>query len=169
MTRFQNRNVSTGDLPVSAETIWAVLTDPDLLAELTPLIKGITADGDRWCWQLTGISALGVSVPPSFTERMTFTPHERIEFRHEPPPGSDERAGVEGLYTIEDLADGGVRLCVDLTMWVDLPLPKLSRRAVERIMAESMQRTGDRFAANLYRHLGIDPATVEPQQQTVGV
>lgn len=168
MTRFQNRNVSTGDLPVTPEVIWGVLTDPGLLAELTPLIKAITADGDRWCWQLTGISALGVSVAPSFTEQMTFTPHERIEFHHDPPPGSDERAGVEGVYTLDPLPDGGVRLCVDLTMWVDLPLPKLSKRAVERIMAESMQRTGDRFAANLYRHLGIDPATVEPQTQTTG-
>ena len=166
MTRFQNRNVSTGDLPVSPETIWGVLTDPHLLAELTPLIKAITADGDRWCWQLSGISALGVSVAPSFTERMVFTPHERIEFHHEPPPGADERAGVQGEYTIAPLPDGGVRLCVDLTMWVDLPLPRLSRRAVERIMAESMQRTGDRFAANLYAPLGIDPATVEPQKQT---
>jgi hypothetical protein len=46
-------------------------------------------------------------------------------------------------------------------MWVDLPLPKLSRRAVERVMAESMQRAGDRFAENLYRHLDIDPADVE--------
>lgn len=175
MTRFQNRNVSTGDLPVSPETIWGVLTDPDLLAELTPLIKAITADGDRWCWQLAGISALGVSVAPSFTERMTFTPHERIEFRHAPPHGANEKAGVEGEYTITPIAGrrgdsrvaqgGGVSLCVDLTMWVDLPLPGLSRRAVERIMAESMQRTGDRFASNLYAHLGIDPATVEPQTQ----
>lgn len=165
MTRFQNRNVSSGDLPVSPETIWDVLTDPDLLAELTPLIKAITADGDRWCWQLSGISALGVSVAPSFTERMTFTPHERIEFRHAPAHGANEKAGVEGEYTITPKGDG-VSLCVDLTMWVDLPLPRVSRRAVERIMAESMQRTGDRFASNLYAHLGIDPASVAPQQQT---
>ncbi|HEV7721725.1 MAG TPA: SRPBCC family protein [Iamia sp.] len=163
MTRFQNRNVSSGDLPVSPEAIWGVLTDPGLLAELTPLVKAITADGDRWCWQLAGISALGASVAPSFTERMTFTPHERIVFAHDPPPGSNEKAGVEGEYTITSLPAGGTHLAIDLTMWVDLPLPKLSRRAVERIMAESMQRTGDRFAANLYAHLGIDPATVEPQ------
>lgn len=161
MTRFQNRNRSEADLPVARQRIWEVLTDPGCLAALTPLIKDITADGDRWCWQLTGISALGVSVVPSFTERMVFTPTERIEYHHEPPTGTTEKAGADGVYTLSDLPDGGTRLFIDLTMWVELPLPRLSRRAVERVMAETMQRAGDRFAANLYAHLGIDPADVE--------
>ncbi|HEX7134492.1 MAG TPA: SRPBCC family protein [Iamia sp.] len=161
MTRFQNRNRSEADLPVARDRIWEVLTDPGCLAALTPLIKDITADGDRWCWQLTGISALGVSVAPSFTEQMAFTPVERIEYRHAPPSGTTEKAGADGVYTLTELPGDGCRLFVDLTMWVDLPLPKLSRRAVERVMAETMQRAGDRFAENLYRHLDIDPADVE--------
>jgi carbon monoxide dehydrogenase subunit G len=160
VTRFQNRNRSEADLPVDREAIWEVLTDPGCLAALTPLIKTITADGDTWLWKLSGISALGVSVAPSFTEQMTFTPVERIEYTHAPPSGTTEKAGADGVYTLTELPDGGCRLFVDLTMWVDLPLPKLSRRAVERVMAESMQRAGDRFAENLYRHLDIDPATV---------
>ncbi|HMJ77656.1 MAG TPA: SRPBCC family protein [Iamia sp.] len=161
MTRFQNRNRSEADLPVDRQSIWEVLTDPGCLAALTPLIRAITADGDTWCWQLSGISALGVSVAPSFTEQMTFTPLERIEYRHAPPTGTTEKAGADGVYTLTELDADRTRLFVDLTMWVDLPLPKLSRRAVERVMAESMQRAGDRFAENLYRHLDIDPADVE--------
>jgi carbon monoxide dehydrogenase subunit G len=161
VTRFQNRNRSEADLPVARQRVWEVLSDPGCLAALTPLIKDITADGDTWCWQLSGISALGVSVAPSFTEQMTFTPHERIEYAHAPPSGSNEKAGADGIYTLTELPDGGVRLFVDLTMWVELPLPKLSKRAVERVMAETMQRAGDRFAENLYRHLDIDPAQVE--------
>lgn len=160
MTRFANRNRSEADLPVSRERVWEVLSDPGCLAALTPLIKDITADGDTWCWQLSGISALGVSVAPSFTERMTFTPIERIEYTHAPAAGTTEKAGADGVYTLTEI-DAGVRLFVDLTMWVDLPLPKLSRRAVERVMAESMQRAGDRFAENLYGHLDIDPSQVE--------
>lgn len=160
MTRFQNRNRSEADLPVERARIWEVLADPGCLAALTPLIRDITADGDTWCWHLSGISALGVSVAPSFTERMVFTPQERIEYHHEPPAGTTEKAGADGVYTLSDLPDGGCRLFIDLTMWVDLPLPRLSRRAVERIMAESMQRAGDRFAENLYRHLDIDPSKV---------
>lgn len=161
MTRFQNRNRSEADLPVERQRIWEVLTDPGCLASLTPLIRDITADGDTWCWQLSGISALGVSVAPSFTERMVFTPVERIEYHHEPPAGTTEKAGAEGVYTLSELDGDRTRLFIDLTMWVDLPLPKLSRRAVERVMAESMQRAGDRFAENLYRHLDIDPSAVE--------
>ena len=161
MTRFESRNVSEADVPSSRQAIWDVLSDPDLLARFTPLIRAIHPDGDLWCWQLSGISALGVEVAPSFSERMKLVDLERIDFRHDPPKGAQERAGADGVYTLEDLGHGVTRLFIDLTIWVDLPLPKLSRRAVERVMAETMDRTGDRFAQNLYRHLGIDPSTVE--------
>jgi carbon monoxide dehydrogenase subunit G len=164
MTRFSNRNRSEADLPVTREEMWEVLTDPGCLAALTPLIADITADGDRWCWQLAGISALGVSVAPSFTEQMTFARPERIEYRHAPPDGAVERAGADGVYTLAERPGGGCRLSIDLTMWVELPLPRVSRRAVERVMAETMQRAGDRFAENLYRHLDIDPSEVQVRQ-----
>lgn len=160
MTRFDRRHRAEADVPAERRAIWAVLSDPDLLARFTPLIKAITANGDVWCWQLTGISALGVKVAPSFTERMSFVEGERIEFRHDPPEGAVEKAGANGVYTLSDLGAGLTRLSIDITVWVDLPLPGLSRRAVERVMAESMDRTGDRFAHNLYAHLHIDPDQV---------
>lgn len=160
MTRFECRHVSEADVPAPRPQIWDVLSDPDLLARFTPLIERISTDGDLWCWQLSGISALGVSVKPSFSERMAFATGERIDFRHDPPTGSEEKAGANGVYTLADLADAGTRLFIDITIWVDLPLPRLSRRAVERVMAESMARTGDRFAQNLYDHLDIDPTRV---------
>jgi carbon monoxide dehydrogenase subunit G len=160
VTRFESRNLSEADVPASRSAIWAVLSDPDLLARFTPLIKAIRANGDLWCWQLSGISALGVKVAPSFSERMTFVELERIDFEHDPPSGATEKAGANGVYTLEDLGDGLTRLFIDITIWVDLPLPSLSRRAVEKVMAESMDRTGHRFAKNLYQHLEIDPSTV---------
>lgn len=157
MTTFRARNVSEADLPVDRWTMWDVLRDPATLAELTPMIRAITVDGDHWCWQLRGVSALGVTVEPSFTERMSFTDGERIEFRHDPPTGTTERGGADGVYTLADAPDG-VHLHIDLELCVDLPLPALSRRAVERVMRAAMARTGDQFAANLYARLGIDPA-----------
>jgi carbon monoxide dehydrogenase subunit G len=163
MTRFANRTRSEADLPVSREQMWEVLTDPGCLAALTPLIADITADGDVWTWRLSGISALGVSVAPSFTEQMAFVRPERIEYSHAPPAGVVERAGAEGVYTLTEV-DGGCRLFIDLEMWVELPLPRVSRRAVERVMAQTMQRAGDRFAENLYAHLGIDAAEVRVRQ-----
>ncbi|HEU5084712.1 MAG TPA: SRPBCC family protein [Acidimicrobiales bacterium] len=166
MATFRTRNVSRGDVPVPRHAVWEVLTDPGALTELTPLLAGISVDGDRWCWQLAGIRALGVEVSPSFTERMTFVAPERIEFRHEPPPGSSERAGANGLY---ELVDGGpdlTHLSIDITIHVELPLPALSRRAVERVMAATMARTGDVFAERLARRLGLDPSTVS-QESTV--
>ena len=40
-------------------------------------------------------------------------------------------------------------------MSVELPLPRLSAPAVERVMRVTMARTGDRFSDNLLRHLGL--------------
>ncbi len=160
MTAFRSRNHSVATVPVAPEAIWAVLIDSDLLARLTPLVDRIVPTGDRWAWTLAGISGLGLEVAPTFTERMTFVPISRIDFQHEPPPGTNERAGVNGKYQITRAGESTSKLGIDLSLCVELPLPSFSRRAVEKIMAATMQRTGDAFAKNLYRHLGIDPASV---------
>jgi len=161
MSTFSSRNVSSADVPASGADIWRVLTDAPLLARLTPLVKRIDADGSTWVWHLAGISALGVTVAPTFTEQMTFTEPSEIVFAHRPPDGRSERAGANGVYRLTELDAGRTRLGIDITLCVELPLPRLSRRVVEGVMAASMQRTGDRFAINLYDHLGIDPAAVD--------
>ena len=147
-------------MPVAPEAIWDVLTDAELLAQLTPLVDRIEPNGDRWAWTLAGISGLGIEVAPTFTERMTFAPISRIDFQHEPPPGHNERAGVSGTYQITKVAAAESKLRIDLSLCIDLPLPRFSRRAVESIMASTMQRTGEAFARNLYAHLDIDPDDV---------
>lgn len=159
VNRFEARNISEAEVPASVEAIWEVLRSPETLAELTPLLDGISVDGDRWCWRLGGFSALGVEVAPSFTERMEFVEHESIRFTHDPPSGSTERAGANGLYTLNRLDTDRSGLAIDLTLHVELPLPRASRRAVERIMSSTMVRTGDVFAARLYDRLGIDPSS----------
>jgi carbon monoxide dehydrogenase subunit G len=160
---FETRNISTGDVPAPREAIWEVLRSPETLAELTPLLDRITVDGDLWCWRMSGISALGVEVAPSFTERMVFEPMETIRFTHEPPPGVEQLAGAHGIYTLEALDEHTTRLCIDINLHVHLPLPKLSRRAVERVMWSTMARTGDVFGKRLYERLGIDPALAGQQ------
>ena len=160
MTTFRSRNRSVAVVPVPPDRIWDVLTDPPLLAELTPLVARITAAGDVWRWQLAGISGLGIEVAPTFTERMTFVPISRIDYRHDPPPGRTERAGVRGTYQITRVDGDASKLAIDITLSLDLPLPSLAGSAVERIMATTMTRTGDGFARNLYRHLDLDPDSV---------
>ncbi len=157
LTTFSSRNVSEAVVPAAVSDIWAVVSDPGALADLTPLVQRIDADGDTWVWHLSGISALGVTVAPSFTEHMTFETERAIRFQHRPPDGHSERAGAHGTYELEEVADDVTRLAIDLTLCVELPLPKLTRRAVTKVMATTMQRTGDRFASNLYRRLGLDP------------
>lgn len=129
-----------------------------LLPKLTPLLNRIDAEGDHWRWHMVRLAVLGVGIKPVFTERMTFTEGKRIEFTHEPPPGRTEWAGAEGLYTLSDAEPGpdgrpATVLEIALTMSVDLPLSRLAAPVVTRTMQATMDATGDRFGANLLRHL----------------
>ena len=153
MTWFEANVASTADISAQRADVWQALTDPVLLPKLTPLLSSIDVDGDKWRWHMMKIAALGVSVVPVFTETMAFQDQSRIDYDHTPPPGKRERAGALGVYELGDV-DGGTRLDISLTLRVDLPLPKASAPAVQRIMRRTMERTGAKFAQNLLTHLG---------------
>src|SRR4051812_34862275 len=121
MTRFSAGTRAGAVVTASRADIWAVLTDPALVAELTPFVRQITADGDHWRWELSGLKVLGIGVAPTFTELMVLDEPERIEFRHDPPDGETERSGVEGWYALTEV-DGGTRLVTSLEITLDLPL-----------------------------------------------
>lgn len=156
MTRFTT-TVRTDDiLDVDAAAVWAVMTDPGLLADLTPAVAEITPlDGDLWCWRMVGIDAMGISVAPSFTERMAFD-HDRrtITFEHAPPDGKTEAAGARGTYVLLD-TDAGAYVGIDLTAHVDLPLPRMAGPAVRKVMDKTIVAGGGRFADKLMAHLGV--------------
>jgi carbon monoxide dehydrogenase subunit G len=156
MNRFSATNESEAVVAADRADIWAVLTSPVLLPKLTPLLTGIDADGDTWTWHLIRLSVLGVGVGSEFTEKMTFEDGRSIRYTHAPPPGVVERTGAEGWYELSDVEGGGTHLRISLTLNVELPLPRVSRAVVQRVMAETMARTGDRFSTNLYRHLGLE-------------
>lgn len=132
-----------------------MLVDPDTLARLTPLVRSITDDGrGNWHWKLSGIDVLGTSLSPSFTVAMDFTERERIDFTPAPPPGRPERAAVTGWYVLGDVAGSGrTHLATSLEITVDLPLPRLSRRAVEASMQRVVDAMGTSFSRNLLAHL----------------
>jgi carbon monoxide dehydrogenase subunit G len=155
MTRFSATNNSEAVVAADRSEIWAVLTDPVLLPKLTPLLTSIDADGDRWRWHLIRLDVLGVGVGSVFTERMIFDEGRRIDYVHEPPPGAVEKTGAEGWYELKDHKQG-THLAISLTLNVELPLPRASRPVVQRVMSETMQRTGDRFSVNLLNHLGVN-------------
>jgi len=154
MAIFTATNRSGAVVAADRDRIWQALTDPELLVRLTPLLTRIDVDGDRWTWHLIRITALGVGVAPVFTEQMRFTPTTRIDFTHQAPTGRKEASGVEGWYRLST-AEHGTRLEVELRVSVDLPLPRLSAPAVERVMGLTMAGAGERFSANLLRHLGL--------------
>jgi carbon monoxide dehydrogenase subunit G len=157
MTRFSATNESEAVVAAERDRIWAALTDPVLLPELTPLLRRIDTDGDLWRWHLIRIAVLGVGISTVFTEKMTFEEGRRIVYSHQPPPGVTERTGADGWYVLSDV-EGGTHLAIGLTLHVDLPLPSRARPVVTQAMRSTLQRTGDRFAVNLLRHLGVDRA-----------
>ncbi len=167
MAVFRARNASSSTVPVPSIEIWDLITDPTTLAALTPLVRSIEASGSTWTWTLDGVEALGQRVDAVFTERMEFTDGRRIVFTHDPPRGRRELAGLEGIYDLTPTGEASTDLAIDLTLSVDLPLPGLSRRAVEGVLQTMMRTTGKRFAGNLYERLGLDPSTVAITEQRV--
>ncbi|MFT4990823.1 MAG: carbon monoxide dehydrogenase subunit G [Acidimicrobiales bacterium] len=161
MARFSARTISASTVPVSSDQIWEILADPTALADLTPLVKSIEASGSQWLWTLNGIEALGFKIEADFTESMQFTNGTQIVFSHNPPPGKKEYAAVDGIYDVTPAGPERTELQVDLTLSVDLPVPRMLRPAVERVIASTMRVTGRQFASNLYERLGLDPATAE--------
>ena len=155
MTSFSAQTHAEAIVLAPQADIWAALVDPDLMARFTPFLEKISADGDHWTWELTGLNVLGLKVARSFTERMVFQEPDRIEFRHDPPAGTTEQAGVEGWYALRPL-DEGTELVTDLTITVDLPLPKASGRAVRATMKKVIDRMGDQFSKRLLEHLGAE-------------
>ena len=152
MTRFQAHNTSDAVLKASPDEVWSILTDPDLLVRFTPNLKRIDADGNTWTWHLTRIPVLSSAIEPVFTELMEFDEPRRITFRHD-ESRTGERAGVDGQYLLEPVT-GGTHVGIDLGIWVDLPLPRLARPAVERVMEGVVAGMGFRFGQNVRKHLG---------------
>jgi uncharacterized protein YndB with AHSA1/START domain len=155
VTTFRVATTSSATIDTDRQRVWDALTDPDLLSRLTPYLRRIDARsdsrGDRWTWHLVRIPVLGSVVSPSFTEVMTFDEPSRIEFVHD-PERADEKAGVEGRYTLKE-TPGGTDVSIELAITVDLPFPGLARPAVHAAMRAVVATMGARFSHNLVRHL----------------
>ena len=155
MTAFTVRNRSTATVAADRGEIWSALTDPDLLARLTPYLRSIDVDEDRWRWHLTRVPVLGAVVEPSFTEVMGFAEPTSITFRHDPAERR-EVAGVEGSYRLADHPEG-TDLSIDLAVTVDLPFPRVAGPAVRTAMGGVVAHMGRRFGSNLVQHLSAAP------------
>jgi carbon monoxide dehydrogenase subunit G len=155
MATFSATTSAQADVAADRIEIWKALVDPGLVAGLTPFVRRISADGDHWHWELSGLELLGRKLAPAFTERMVFDEGRRIEFHHEPPEGVTERAGVNGWYDLSDGPGGATRLETRLEICLEAPLPKVSGPAVRAAMKGVMATMGDRFSKNLLDHLGV--------------
>jgi carbon monoxide dehydrogenase subunit G len=150
MTVFSASKRSTAVVPHPRDAVWEVLSNAKLVAGLTPMVRSIEDHGSTWLWKLAPIEVLGKSIGLSFTERMEFTPKERIVYTH--APKGDERAGVGGIYQLTD-SGAGTRLAIELGVDVELPFPRLAKPAVHASMQAVIAGMGVGFARNLEKEL----------------
>ena len=157
MSRFSTSTRSAATVTASPEEVWGALTDPGLVARLTPFLRTVREHGERhWVWELARVPLLGRSFSFTFTERMTFDEPHRIEFTHDPearPGADDETAGVEGWYRLTRRGDE-THLETSMAITVELPFPGLTRPAVTTAMKGVIGLMGQRFSHNLLEHLG---------------
>ena len=157
MATFSTSNRSAATVTADVDAVWDVLTDPALVARLTPFLQTVRPEGEHWVWQMTKVPVLGKSFSFTFRERMDFDPRTRIDFTHDPAPGSKETAGVTGWYALKE-HPRGTRLETSMEITVDLPFPGLVRPAVETAMKGVIAVMGQRFSHNLLQHLGATTA-----------
>lgn len=155
MTWFSSKRSSSAVITADREQVWAVLTDPDAVADMTPLVRSVEVDGDHWRWSMDEVPGLGVSIAPAFTVRMESDEPSRLSFTHDPPEGERERAGVEGVYTLTE-HEQGTLLDIDLEVRVDLPLAKLAKPAVRTAMDGVLATMGRGFGRALLDRLDAD-------------
>lgn len=152
MATFSATKTSEATVAHPRAHVWDVLTDPDTVARLTPMVRSITATGDRWRWQLVRIPVLGQSFELAFTERMGYDPMSRITFSHDPE--GRERAGTDGRYDLADADDeASTHLRIELRVTVDLPFPGLTRPAVQGTMHAVLAAMGSGFAHAIDKEL----------------
>ncbi len=154
MAVFSRTRQDAADVPHPVEAVWDLLVDPAAVARLTPMVSRIDADPARevWVWWLQGVPLSGKVVDLTMKERMSFEPHTRIDFTHEPLE-SGIVAGAQGCYRLAPI-ESGTRLTIDLTVSARLPLPGLARPAVQTAMAQVLRHMGTRFSSNMLRELG---------------
>ncbi|MBM6403352.1 SRPBCC family protein [Phycicoccus sp. CSK15P-2] len=154
MTTFTTSTRSDATVSASPAEVWTALTDPDVVARLTPFLSRVEERGEHWVWEMTKVPVLGSSFSFVFTERMTFDEPTRIEFTHDPAAGaSHESAGVEGWYALDGRGEH-THLETAMSICVDLPFPGMVRPAVTAAMKGVVTLMGQRFSQNLLRHLG---------------
>lgn len=154
MARFSTSTRTDAVVTASQDEVWATLTDPDLVAHLTPFLRTVREHGEHWVWELARVPVLGKSFSFTFTERMAFDEPHRIDFTHDPEVGhGDENAGVDGWYSLSP-RDEGTHLETSMAISVELPFPGLTRPAVTTAMKGVVALMGQRFSHNLLEHLG---------------
>lgn len=153
MASFTTSTTSAATVTAGVDEVWAALTDPALLARFTPFLHRVAPEGDEhWVWEMSKVPVMGKSFAFTFRELMTFDEPHRIDFTHDPAPGAQEAAGVEGWYALEPRGEH-THLATSLTITVDLPFPGLVRPAVTTAMKGVVGLMGQRFSANLLQHL----------------
>ena len=109
MATFSTANRSAATVTAPPDAVWAVLTDPNLVARLTPFLRTVRERGEHWVWELARVPVLGRSFSFTFTERMVFDEPHRIDFTHDPAAGyGEEAAGVDGVQVRRLSLGGGV-------------------------------------------------------------
>ena len=157
MATFTTANRSTATITADVDAVWDVLTDPHLIARLTPFLQSVEEEGTHWVWRMTKVPVLGKSFSFTFRERMDFDEPHRIDFTHDPAPGADEAAGVAGWYALAPRAAGHAPRDLDADHRRPA-VPRVVRPAVVAAMKGVVALMGQRFAHNLLTHLGATTA-----------
>ena len=128
VNRFTARTEAKAVVAAERQAIWDALVDPGLLARMTPFVKSITADGDRWLWQMAASTSSASGSPRRSPSRWSSpSPTASTSATTRRPASSEQRRRRRVVRTLAD-ARAAPSWCTSLADHAELPLPRSAPR-----------------------------------------
>ncbi|MFT5222092.1 MAG: hypothetical protein ACI867_000389 [Glaciecola sp.] len=148
--RHKSRALAVRESSRAVPQIYAEMADVALLAALIPSVRRCFEVQDRWRWEMKTYRALGLSVTPEFDVDAVFSNEQGVRFRPVGEVTEGARGeGEIGLTAGRIGADFLTEIRIEMTVTVDLQLPRMLGSAVGRIVTREVRQVIDDLADRL--------------------
>lgn len=128
------------------DAVYALLADVPRSIAHFPEVESVLPVGDHWRWRLRELGAGPLRFRVEYANRYFTDPvGRRVWWERVPGFGNTQ---VDGRWVLAAAA-GGTRITMDARFVIDTPFPRLTRPAVEAIVARENERLIGGYMENL--------------------
>lgn len=132
------------------DAVFALLADVPRSVAHFPEVESIAESGGAWFWRLRELGAGPLRFQAVYANRYHVQAAERrVWWEHVPGVGN---ARIEGRWVLTPEGEG-TRIAMDASYRLATPFPRVTRAAVEAVVAREQARLVDGYLENLVRSL----------------